>query len=315
MNATQQGNAQPKPKSAFSSLSDKELTDVLVKFIPKEQPSPKAYIELVKTQIMGFDSRGNPRSVEDLVYFLNVAKRTGLDPLAKQLHPVFRWNSKAGKEVMSIQTGIDGFRLIAERSGKYGGQDDVSYHVEQIFNPVTGTEVKQLVATSTVYKLNVRTGERMPVTASARWNEYVQTYNGKPMGLWTSMPYNQLGKCAEALCLRKAFPQELSGVYTDEEMGQAENRDAIANLPTPASVQEKKTTAPAQQPIEVHIHNEAKKEKEEAPKQEESGDKKEEVTKSEDKEPEVQPIAKEGQMQTTLLEKREKLAKEGGEQK
>lgn len=305
MDTPKQTGALPAKQSAFSSLSEKDLNAVLVKFVPKEQPSPKAYIELVKTQIMGYDARGTARSIEDMVYFLNVAKRTGLDPLAKQLHPVFRWNSKAGKEVMSIQTGIDGFRLIAERSGKYGGQDDVQYHVEQVFNPVTGEEKKQLVATVTVYKINHKNGERMPVSASARWDEYVQKYNGKPMGLWVSMPYNQLGKCAEALCLRKAFPQELSGIHTDEEMGQADNRNAVADLPTPASVQEKKTVQPAQQPIEVHIHNEPK----ETPKKAENGDTKKEVTKDGDSE----PVAKKDEkLQTTLLEQHDDLKKEGG---
>lgn len=227
----------------------------LIKQLTPEGIDPKAYYELINSQIMGLDAKGNGRPVEDMLYFLNVAKKLGLDPVLKQIYPVYRWDGRAGKERMIIQTGIDGFRLIAQRSKEYGGQDDAVFTVEEEYNPVTDETVKQLKATVTVYKL--RGGQRMPVTASARWNEYAQkTKDGKYMGLWATMPRNQLSKCAESLTLRKAFPQDLSGLYISEELDRDRGDIKSLDLPTPKAIEEKKAkTAKVAETSEQAIEN------------------------------------------------------------
>ena len=149
----------------------------------------------------------------ELELFMHACKRTGLDPLMKQMYAIKRWSAADKREVMSFQTGIDGYRLIADRTGLYAGSDEPVYEQVEAAKPLT--------AKVTVYK--IVGGVRCPFAASARWDEYVQTNReGQPTSMWKKMPFLMLGKCAEALALRKAFPAELSGVYTHEEMMQAD---------------------------------------------------------------------------------------------
>lgn len=159
-------------------------------------------IELIKRTV------ADGTTDDELALFLYQAKRTGLDPLAKQIHCVKR----GGK--MAIQTAIDGFRLTAERTGLYAGNDDTTFE--------GGDEAKgtpPVKATHTVWKMIG--GARVSFTATARWLEYFPGDNSQGF-MWKKMPFHMLGKCAEALAFRKAFPAELSGVYTDDEMDQAD---------------------------------------------------------------------------------------------
>lgn len=157
----------------------------------------------------------NPTAtVAELQMFMYQAARTGLDPIAKQIYLVKR------KGKMSIQTGIDGYRLIADRTGMMAGSDDPVFESDASGLPV--------LATVTVWKI-AADGQRYPYTASARWSEYAVD-TGLPEGfMWQKMPHTMLGKVAEALALRKACPAELSGVYVDDEMAQADYTQIAAS--------------------------------------------------------------------------------------
>lgn len=158
-------------------------------------------VALIKSQVANNCTDG------ELSLFLYQCQRTGLDALNRQIYAIKR----GGK--MSIQTSIDGFRLIAERSGKYEGQTPVMWcGADGQWVDVWLAKDMPAAAKVGVY----RAGFREAVFAVAKWNEYADL-NG-PM--WKKMGAHMLSKCAESLALRKAFPQELSGLLTAEEMDQ-----------------------------------------------------------------------------------------------
>jgi phage recombination protein Bet len=140
-----------------------------------------------------------------------IANQLRLSPLLRQIHFV-----KRGGKVVP-QTGIDGMRLTAERSGAYAGSDEPVF----TYLATDTAQERPIKASLTVYK--IVSGQRCAFQASARWDEY---YPGATQGqMWRKMPHTMLAKCAEALALRKAFPAELSSVYSDDEMDQADRNE------------------------------------------------------------------------------------------
>jgi len=170
---------------------------------------------------------------DEFSLFLYSCKRTGLDPFIKQIYAIKRWDSQTNSFAMAIQTGIDGYRLIASRTGDLAGIDEPEFVTD------ANTPDHPVMATVTVYRFVQ--GERCKFVGQARWAEYVQKdKDGNACGRWRDMGFNQLAKCAEAAALRKAFPQDLSGIYTNEEM-------PVIDIESVQDVPEK-AASPAEQP-------------------------------------------------------------------
>jgi phage recombination protein Bet len=132
--------------------------------------------------------------------WIEECKFRALNPLARHIYLIPYGNKHV------TQVSIDGLRLIAARTGEYAGCDAYEYDTESEKNPNK--------ATCTVYRLIQ--GQRMAFTASVFWAE-----RNKGRDNWVSQPYHMLGKCAESAALRKAFPEECGGLYSDDEMGEA----------------------------------------------------------------------------------------------
>ena len=146
-------------------------------------------------------------SGDELRLFAYACQRTGLDPFSKQIYAIKR----GGK--MTIQAGIDGLRSIAERTGQLDGSETFWCGDDGQWQDVWLGSKPPAAAKTIIH----RKGASHPFVGVARFADY-----NAGQGLWTKMPAAMIAKCSEALALRKAFPADLSGVYSADEMQQVE---------------------------------------------------------------------------------------------
>ena len=167
----------------------------------------------------------------DLEVFFHQVKRTGLDPFARQIYMISRtqWNARTRQEEVkqTIQTGIDGFRLIARRAADAAG--DVLSFEDTLWCGQDGKWVDVWVNAQPPVAAKVTVlrghGQRYPAVATlAEYAGWTGKGNERRLTrMWQEKAALMLAKCAEALALRKAFPQDLSGLYTSDEMGASQD--------------------------------------------------------------------------------------------
>lgn len=245
----------PKKPDKLAEAGQRAMTKTIVA-IAKEKPIIESFngiftqsqIDLVKRTIC------KGATDDELSLFLAVCQRTGLDPFARQIYSIARRaKNDAGEwvETRSIQTGIDGFRVIAEKTNEVDGQEgpfwcgpDGEWKEMWLDNNLPPVAAKVIVH---------RKGMKHPFVGVARFDAYAQFYKAdggwKLTQMWNRMGDVMIAKCAEALALRKAFPQKLGELRTTDEMMQAENpeRPEPEKLPAGATVEvfppEKETKA------------------------------------------------------------------------
>lgn len=179
--------------------------------------------------------------------FLHVCKVRRIDPFSKSLYLVPRYNSNTQREEKALQASIDYFRLIAERHGdEYQGQVGPQWcGKDEVWKDVWLSEEAPRAARVGVW----RKGFREPLWGTALWSNYVQlTKDNRPTKFWRTMGPLMLGKCAESLALRRAFPEDLSGLYTGDEMQQAQRGN---DEPLDAEIVEPAKTTKTQRPRSV----------------------------------------------------------------
>ncbi len=178
----------------------------------------QSQIDIIRSQVA---PQGT--SNDELRLFLMYCQRSGLDPFSRQIYLSERGSMVDGKWTITRkpETTIDGFRLIAERTGQYAGQlgpfwcgkDGQWVDVWLEDSPPSAARVGVL-----------RNDFKEPLYGIALWKEYAQKKkDGSMTSMWANKGVLMLAKCAESIALRRAFPRELSGMYTGDEMSQASN--------------------------------------------------------------------------------------------
>ncbi len=160
-------------------------------------------------------------SKDDVSLFIATCERTGLDPFARQIMASSRNVNKNGSwvTVWTWLVTIDGLRKIAVDSGDYEGQEGPWWCGEDGAWHEVWTKKGPCFAAKVLVH---RKGFRVGLSGIAKYESYVQKKkDGQPNNVWQNLGDHMTAKCAEALALRRAYPNEMAGLYTSDEMAQA----------------------------------------------------------------------------------------------
>ena len=158
----------------------------------------------------------------DVDQFIAVCEESGLNPFRRQIMPSSRRSKDTSGTWVTNWTHlvtIDGLRSIAAETGEYEGQEGPYYcGMDGVWKDIWLDSKPPAAAKVIIFRRNFRQG----LVATAKYESYVQkNSDGKPNKIWNTFGDHMTAKVAEALGLRKAFPQQMGGLYTTDEMAQA----------------------------------------------------------------------------------------------
>jgi phage recombination protein Bet len=163
----------------------------------------------------------------DLAVFMHVCQNTGLDPFTRQIHGIMRrekvteyvngQKTEKWLDKFTIQVGIDGFRVIrdriADRKGLRVEYEDTLWYDAGGTSRDVWLEDYPPAACRVVVLVD---GRRFP--SVLKFSEYCQYKDGRPIAQWATKPAHMIEKCAEANGLRRAFPNDMAGIYLEDEL-------------------------------------------------------------------------------------------------
>jgi phage recombination protein Bet len=154
---------------------------------------------------------------ESVLMVLDYCAARKLDPLKRPCHivpmEVKVGNTYEWRDV--VLPGIYELRTTAHRTGQYLGHAKAVYGPEEKHAGVMAPTYCEF----TVYRWNPAITQRAEFPVCVWFKEVVATKrDGQANQRWAKAPIQMLTKCAEAAALREAFPDELGGLYAEEEI-------------------------------------------------------------------------------------------------
>lgn len=185
-----------------------------------------AWTEDQKNLIKNTVAKGQDLTDDEFLLFAYRCKVMGLNPLLGHVIPVKFKDQQSGQKHLSFITSIDALRTIAENSKELAGisdyffDDDLTQYQLLMKHKGEQDRKKIIPKTATCTVNRIKQGIICPSTATARWSDYLPKWQNR-QAMWWKFPFLMLGKCAEALAIRKAFPVNTMNLYIPEEMEQA----------------------------------------------------------------------------------------------
>jgi len=201
-NMAEQSNqdlAPAKDPSLPQAVSDRGIT--------KEQ-----WRTLMKSLYPGADS-------SSVLMVIDYCKSRKLDPMKKPCHivPMRVKDSRSGNYEWRdvVMPGVYELRTTAMRTGEYMGHSKPEYGPPVEYAGVTAPEYCELE----IYRWHPGSKTKIAFPVRVYFRESVATdKNGNANQRWAKAPIQMLTKCAESAGLREAFPDEIGGEMSAEEM-------------------------------------------------------------------------------------------------